>query len=215
MMLHIGISGDIAAGKSTLAKQIKERAENDGYHAHIIAFATGIRELVALEKHPYREQAITRKLYDWGYDHDIAQNAARVIDDYMLLHPSQPGIKNRRLLQSIGTEVGREFLGQNTWIVRTQQLAKQYDALDYLITDDVRFDNEVLAVDVHIRIDSSSDMGCYMLRLQRYGADYVFNDHASERSLTLPALLTVPVCFNDTDVDKLYTTLDYVRRIRL
>lgn len=216
-MIHIGISGPIAAGKSTLAKDIKELAGSSGLRAEIIPFATGIRELVALESLPYRKNAITIKLFDWGYDTERANNAATMIDTAMWMYPSQPGIKNRRLLQTIGTEVGRQYLGADTWIIRTQQLARKYDALDFVLSDDLRFDNEVYAVDVHIALEAMTDMQelFYDERLAQLDDNYIFSDHPSERSLTRPALLKIPIGFTGIEVSNLFTELDYIRRLRI
>lgn len=214
-MLHIGISGPIAAGKSTLASKLQEMAETAGYFTQVIAFATGIREIVALEGVEYRKTKIAQMLYSWGYNAAVAQPAANMIDQYMTQYPSTPGVKNRRLLQSIGTEVGREFLGADTWIHRTQQLARRFDVLDYLITDDLRFDNEALAVDVHIHIDATENVECYWQRMKALDPAYTFSDHPSERGLTTRPLLIVPMCFTDSDVLMTYRTLDHIRRLRV
>lgn len=215
-MIHIGISGPIASGKSTLAADLKTVIQQHNYRAEIIPFAYGIREIVALENHPYRRSVIAQKLFDWGYDSDKANTAARLIDEYMYAYPSQAGIKNRRLLQLIGTEVGRQFLGEDTWIIRTQQLAFRYDMLDFLISDDLRFDNEAMAVDVHIAVvvKGAQAQAIYQQRMKTFGADYTFANHQSEQSLTLPPLYTVYVGFDITAVQTLFQSIDRIRRLR-
>lgn len=217
-MLHIGISGPIASGKSTLAKQLSQRATDFGYAAHIVPFASGIRELVALESFSGgRVPVIASMIAGWGWDNTKAHLAAIMIDEYMTQYPSTPGVKNRRLLQYIGTEVGREFIHTDFWIYRTQQLIRQYNSgiIDFAFSDDVRFDNEALAVDVHIQIQVYGERErCYHDRRVQFGGEYTFSNHKSEMSLTLPPLLTIPVCFTDAEVNDLFTDLDRIRRLR-
>lgn len=213
-MIHIGISGPIGVGKSTLANKIKSKASHYGYLAAVISFATGIRELVALEAYNHRRAVMAIKLFEWGYDMDKAQLAANLIDQYMIQYPSVVGQKNRRLLQSIGTEVGRDFLGADTWIYRVQQLARN-EVLDFLISDDLRFDNEALAVDVHVGITIPEDRRhIYEERVSKYGAGYTYSNHASEQSLTIQPLLTIPIGYNDEELQNLFMELDHIRRLR-
>src|SRR5690349_13934917 len=111
-MIHIGISGKIATGKSTLAKSLKQLAMESGYACEIIPFATGIREVAALEEYSdiERRARITNLFYSWGYDYRLSLEAAAMTDDYMRKYPSEEGKKNRRLLQNIGTEIGRNTI---------------------------------------------------------------------------------------------------------
>lgn len=208
----MGISGPIAAGKSTLAKQLQHAAMEHGYAAIIIPFATGVKELAALESVPNRINVITNKLFDWGYDYNLSRRAATLIDYFMSRYPSQPGVKNRRLLQSIGTEVGREVLGEDTWIKRTQQLMRA-DMFDFVFSDDLRFDNEALAVDVHVAIDTTNNPA-YLERLQQLGAEYTYSNHVSETSLTLPPLFIIPAMFTPDQVYALFDKLDHIRYLR-
>lgn len=216
-MIHIGISGPIAVGKSTLANELWKLARSKGLEAAVISFAAGIRELLSMETNKYRRIAMAQKLFNWGFDTEHAGIGASMIDEYMYQYPSQVGVKNRRLLQLIGTEIGREYLGADTWIMRVQQLARQYDALDYLISDDLRFDNEAMAVDVHIAITlpTGKHVGMYHDRRSLLDPAYTFDNHPSERSLTLPALFTIPIGFTDDDVQKLYDNLDNIRKLRI
>lgn len=216
-MLHVGISGPIAAGKSTLAQRLQQKARDVGYAAEIVPFASGIREIIATEGNPARVIMIATMIANWGWDYTQAHLAAIRIDECMIQYPSTPGVKNRRLLQLIGTEVGREFISSDFWIYRAQQIIRSHNGgiIDFAFSDDVRFDNEAMAVDVHIGITlTPSRFECYHQRLAAFGADYTFNQHASERSLTLPPLFTLPVCFTDNEVNTLFTQLDTIRRLR-
>lgn len=216
-MLHVGISGPIAAGKSTLAADLKKLALRAGYNAEVVPFAYGIRELVALEHLPYRKQAISQRLFDWGYDNAYANTAAEMIDGYMSEYPTVEGVKNRRLLQLVGTEVGRQYLGEDAWIIRTQQVARRFEALDFLFSDDLRFDNEAMAVDVHLGIvvRGEADEMLYKARLAEFGADYVYTNHASEQSLTLPPLFELRIAFSGKAVEAAFIALDRIRRLRI
>lgn len=213
-MLHIGISGGIAAGKSTLAQKLSLIAENEGYHAVIVPFAIGIRDIIDLEPLPSNIRVMRLNLLfsQWGYDPTKSHLAAIAIDQAMIEYPSTPGIKNRRLLQIIGTDIGRNMLDSNIWVYRVQTLLKErHKFVDFGFSDDLRFDNEAMAADVHVRILSNV---CYQERVNKLPASYTYKDHISEQALTLPPLLTIPACFSDNDVQKLFTVLNEIRMLR-
>lgn len=215
-MLHIGISGPIAAGKTTLAQSLKQLALESGLACDIISFAYGVREVAALEKNETRRAELTNLFYSYGYDYGLSITAAMLTDRYMQQHPSTSGEKNRRLLQSIGTEVGRMIVDEDIWIRRTQWLFNGH-VLDYGISDDLRFDNEAMAVDVHVGIDVKATYEGYRDWNQRtgtFGAEYTFNQHASEHALTLPPLFVVPAGFTQQDVLVLFEKLERVRKLR-
>lgn len=218
-MIHIGISGPIGAGKSTLAKQLQYLAHEAGYAAEIIPFATGLRELLSFEGFVEgRVIAMANMIANWGWDYMKAHLAAIMIDQYMIEYPSTPGVKNRRLLQYVGTEVGRNFIHPDFWIYRVQQLIRSANGgiVDFVISDDLRFDNEALAVDVHAHITlTPSRLECYSTRMQLFNPNYTYSNHASETSLSLPSLFTIPVCFTESEVQLLFKQLDYIRRLRL
>jgi deoxyadenosine/deoxycytidine kinase len=221
-MIHIGISGPIASGKSTLAKSLKQLSLESGLACEIIPFATGVREVAALEEYNdiERRARITNLFYSWGYDYHLSLQAAALTDDYMQLYPSEAGKKNRRLLQSIGTEVGRQHVCEDIWIHRVQaECMKRFTnneigLLDFLISDDVRFDNEALAVDVHVRIDIDANPTLLFERTGNLDALYTYTQHASETSLSIPPLLTVPIGFTQQDVLSLLNQLERIRGLR-
>src|SRR6185503_11455638 len=123
-MLHIGISGPIASGKTTLAYALQNKARDAGFYCEVQAFASGIRELLTLEREDARIAKLTARIYGWGWNLESAKLAAFFIDQYMQEFPTQPEIKNRRLMQLVGTEVGRNIVDRNFWIYRTQQLLR-------------------------------------------------------------------------------------------
>src|SRR5688572_30898718 len=115
-MIHVGISGPIGAGKSTLAQQL-----SDFFPSAIIPFAYGVKQIAALELQDNRLQAITDMLVSYGAIYTHAYIAASMIDGYMTKYPSTPGVKNRRLLQFIGAEAGRQTIHPDLWIAVVQQ----------------------------------------------------------------------------------------------
>lgn len=212
-MLHVGISGKIASGKSTLAKALKQEAIESGYACEIVPFAYGVREVAALECEDMRRALITNLFYSWGYSYGVSLAAALRADKYMEEYPTVDGKKNRRLLQCIGTEVGRNTIEEDVWIRRVQYLFRGH-IFDFGISDDVRFDNEAYACDVHVHIEviDLDQQLRYNERIEKL--DHVFNDHASEYSLTAPPLFTLPINFRQRDILALFEKIDQVRRLR-
>ncbi len=76
----------------------------------------------------------------------------------------------RRLLQRLGTEVGRNLIGENVWV--DAAFAKMKPGGKYVVTD-VRFPNEAQAI---------LDHGGYLYRIDRPGHEGV-NAHSSEHAL--------------------------------
>lgn len=76
----------------------------------------------------------------------------------------------RRFLQRLGTEAGRELLGQNVWVDYT--LGTMVAGVDYVVTD-VRFPNEAEAI---------ARAGGALVRIERPGVGAP-NDHPSEHAL--------------------------------
>lgn len=187
------------------------------FDAKIVSFATGIREIVAMEQMTTRVPFIASMFHKWGVDAAKAHWAALMVDQYMIEYPSTPGVKNRRLLQLIGTEVGRDFVDSDIWIRRAKMLFKETPFVDFGFSDDLRFDNEALAVDVHVAIKlvTGDHVTAYHNRRSQLDPTYTFSDHASEHSLTLPPLLTIPFNFTDTDIHNLFLQLNEIRRLRL
>lgn len=214
--MHIGISGPIAAGKSTLAKELEKQALAHQLDARIVPFAYGIREIVAMEPVTTRVPFIATMFTHWGVDAAKAHWAALLVDQAMVEYPSTSGVKNRRLLQIIGTEIGRNSVHTDVWVNRAKMIFRQYPFLDFGISDDLRFDNEALSVDVHVAIalNTGEHVTAYHNRRAALSASYTFSDHASEHSLSYVPLLTIPFGFTDDDVHTLFTKLNDIRRLR-
>jgi hypothetical protein len=104
----------------------------------------------------------------------------------------------RRLLQTIGTEWGRETIHPEIWVMATMKRIEDSEATLAVITD-VRFDNEAEAI--HAR-------GGYVWRVVRPGAGLVGSagSHSSERGIE--ASLVDDEVLNDGDLSILAGRVD-------
>jgi hypothetical protein len=148
----IGLSGYAQSGKDTVGAAL---VKNHGFTRY--AFADALKECV------YRLNPVVgdtdvdpfSRLQDF-VDHDGWEVAKK-----------NPEV--RRLLQVMGTEAGRQVLGENIWVDAV--LNKVGD--DNVVITDCRFPNEAQGV---------KDHGGFVVRVVRDGVVAV-NDHPSETSL--------------------------------
>lgn len=147
----IGLSGYAQSGKDTAAAALAHL----GYERR--AFADLLREAVyRLDPRLEEIRSYAAAIDRFGYEY------AR----------SLPGVGDeiRRLLQRMGTGVGRQLLGENIWV--DASMATLEDGGSYVFTD-VRFPNEAAAIRA---------AGGEVWRVQRPGRGPV-NDHPSEIAL--------------------------------
>jgi len=202
-MLHIGVSGPIGVGKSTFAQTFKTVVEDvskdeygeGGYNVQIMPFATGIRQIISFEGNPFRKIAIASLLQRWGYDAEVALHLVDLIECAMQEYPSVVGQKNRRLMQVIGTEIGRNVMGESIWIDYVKRFSNPYT--DFLVSDDLRFDNEAAAVDIHVAIVPNA---FYEQTRAQLSNEYTFSDHESEHGLTIEPHIRLMAGFTEKDV---------------
>jgi hypothetical protein len=57
------------------------------------------------------------------------------------------GASPRYMLQTLGTEWGREMINQNIWVILAMERAKALAGSGYAVITDVRFDNEAEAIE--------------------------------------------------------------------
>lgn len=158
MVQLVAFSGYARSGKDTAAAVL---VEEGGWER--LAFADVLRDcLEALDPQvksqtfgDYRHMALSTVLYEWGWD---KYKESPYSDDI------------RRLLQRLGTEVGRNILGENIWVDAT--LAKMEPGKRYVITD-CRFPNEAQAV-----VKNNGQV--FRIKRKGYGP---INNHPSETSL--------------------------------
>ena len=106
---YIGITGEAGSGKNTLADML-----NVNFDTKIVAFADPIKEmLVAL--------------------------GIEDIDKYKTIPHPVLGKTSRFLMQRLGTEFGRKYLGEDIWI---KVLKSRVKDLKFCIVSDVRYPNE-------------------------------------------------------------------------
>lgn len=129
MSLHnwIGLTGNKEVGKDTAALALISR----GYHR--IAFADPVRRM-ALAIDPVLFTSNTR--VEPAYR--LSDMVAAMGWDKAKQHPEV-----RRLLQRIGTEAGRQVLGNDVWVDAADREAARHERI---VFTDVRFDNEATYV---------------------------------------------------------------------
>ena len=101
----------------------------------------------------------------------------------------------RRLLQRMGTEVGRQMWGEDFWV---NQAMKNVTKFDKVVFTDVRYPNEYRSI---------KQREGTVWRVERPGVGAV-NNHASETamdSIRVDGILT-----NNSTKDDLYETIDYL-----
>lgn len=155
----IGLSGYAQSGKDTIAAYL---VEHDGWER--VAFADTLREAVytldpTIKSQvfgEYRHRALRSVVDEFGWD---AAKTSPVWGDEV-----------RQLLQRMGTDVGRQLLGDNVWV--DLAMRKLEPGHKYVFTD-VRFPNEAEAI---------KRVGGHMWRVKRPNCGPV-NGHVSETAL--------------------------------
>lgn len=150
----IGLSGYAQTGKDTIAKHL---VENYGFKR--IAFADPIREAL------YKLDPIISDIVDLPH-----VGIANAVDNigWELLKQSSPQV--RRLLQRMGTEVGRNMFGTDFWVY---QAFKDVSSQSQVVFTDVRFPNEFHHIKSHFG---------KVFRVEKPGISAV-NAHVSEMAL--------------------------------
>lgn len=153
----VGLVGYAGAGKDEAARALVEQGFTK------VAFADPLREML-LALNPIID---ARTSFTGG------TNLIRYRDylDACGYEQAKAHPEVRRLLQRLGTEAGRQILGEDVWVNAWKE---RTTLVDRVVTTDVRFDNEVTAV---------RQLGGIIIRVDRPGRGPV-NDHPSE---TLPA----------------------------
>lgn len=133
----IGLAGTAGSGKDTAANFLVER------HGFVrVAFADAVRD-AALALNPWVRWADDR----WSPPHiDRLADIIRV-DGWDKAKREKTEV--RRLLQVIGTEVGREILGPDVWVIIAAQKINALGPNAKVVITDVRFPNEVGFVRAH------------------------------------------------------------------
>lgn len=159
----LGLSGYARTGKDEVAKVLTEE-----FGFTRLAFADKLRQSVY----------VLNPSIVWDYKYGLAYHAKSIttLQEAIDKH-GWDGVKStgwgkavRELLQRMGTEVGRNTLGQNIWVEST--FSSLNVSRDYVITD-CRFQNEAKAI---------TNLGGLVVRVTRPGVGPL-NDHISETDL--------------------------------
>lgn len=155
--LYIGLSGYAGSGKDTVAQTLV-----DEYGYTRVAFSDAVRDaLDALN--PY-------VLSPSPYGHEL--HSVQTVVDYIGWDSAKSGYSDiRRLLQRMGTEVGREIFGENIWVDIAMRRVEKINGP--VVFTDVRFPNEYRAI---------AEMGGALWHVERPGVGPV-NKHGSETDL--------------------------------
>lgn len=163
----IALCGDAGSGKTTAADYL---VEHYGYRR--VKFADPLKNML-------RAMGLTERQIE-GDQKEIAQDALC-------------GRSPRHLMQTLGTEWGRDCIGKNLWInLWCERVNFLLSDGESVIVDDMRFSNELMAA---YAVDAQ------VYRLHRPGQANKAGDHASETGLTYALL---PVIVNDGDLPSLY-----------
>jgi hypothetical protein len=161
----LGLTGFKQCGKSTLAKAVLEVAKAKGRTGAIYSFAKPLKEVCHIlfggnEDNWYGDLK-TEKFPEWS------------------LRLGERFSSPRRIMQTMGTEVCRNHIDQEFWLmVADRYIADMVRAehLDFVIIDDVRFDNEAQFV--------VTNFNGTIARIQRVAASVPYDLHVSERGVS-------------------------------
>ena len=142
----IALTGSKTVGKTTIAKAAQAWAVN----SKIVSFATPIKEM----------------LWQMGVPYESLNGK----DKEAIIEPL--GKSGRELMQSLGTEWGRETINEHIWVFAMQKQIERMSE-EIIIIDDLRFPNEANWVLVNNGI---------IIELKRDGIECNDN-HSSEKPL--------------------------------
>ncbi|QPG06940.1 hypothetical protein IT774_07505 [Salinimonas marina] len=151
----IGISGAKQSGKNYGADVIRRLANKMHLFTCEVAFADPIKQMLIVGLGMQPSQFET-------------EEAKNTVDP-------RYGVTPRRLMQTLGTDWGRDMINQNLWLIRAQE---QIDttAVDIVLVTDVRFDNEAALV----RQNERGHIACIHPTIKHMTRD----DHASEAGIS-------------------------------
>ena len=161
-MKIIALTGPKGVGKTTIAEALAWSLHDMGKNPQILSFAGPIRNMI---------------------------RALGVRGDYTTKGKERPieglGKSMRYIMQTLGTEWGRETINEEIWLwAMDQQIQREIDkaARDpfmegkelVIIIDDCRFDNEAAFI---------NDRGGHVIELCREGVSYT-GEHSSEQGIS-------------------------------
>lgn len=157
----IGLCGRKQSGKTAAANML----EASGFKR--LSFAEPIRDMLWV------------LLYQCGYDHKHIESILRIDKEEPVMSIGQ---SPRQLMQSLGTEWGRDKVNSSLWLIAARRRIANLGAYP-IVFDDVRFENEAQFI---------RGYGGLIINVDRQAANTDFDSHASETGIMLhPADVTV------------------------
>lgn len=160
----IGLTGYAQTGKDTVGQIL---VKNHGFTR--LSFADNVRKAV-LRLDPWINETPQHwrdREGDFSRTEPMIQRLSKWVDVYGYEYCKTQFPEVRRLLQVMGTEVGREMFGQQSWV---EMVAREVEKYDNVVITDVRFPNEANFIRWN---------GGIIVKVIRDGVGPV-NDHASE-----------------------------------
>lgn len=181
----IGLSGFAGSGKDTAAQYL---VEDYGYKR--IAFADPVRE-VAEAIDPYVGWAVI----DYGHNdrHTHVYRYTEAVEEYGYQEAKEEFPETRRLLQRIGTEAGRDILGEDIWV---KTAFNKFSEGEDICFSDLRFPNEEQAV---------RDAGGVVVWIEREELNHSHRSETEMVGIRDRADFTID---NTKDLDHLYQQLN-------
>lgn len=164
----VGVSGYATAGKDTFADSLV-----DSFGFTKLAFADPMRQMMRALNPIVDAQCMSGLVGDEQPigEHEIGFLTYNdILDDVGYTEAKAHYHEIRRLLQALGTQAGREVLGDSIWVDTAMKRSAEHDRVVFA---DLRFQNEALAI---------RESGGFTIRIERPGV-VAANDHISEHDL--------------------------------
>ncbi len=183
--LILGITGVSQSGKDTAAVALIEQL-----NFVRVSFADPIRDML------YALNPVVQAHMDRGqYGSYLTNIRVKDVVDFNGWDKAKQLPEVRALLQRLGTDAGRNVLGQSIW---TDTAMKKVDALllmQNVVITDVRFDNEARVI---------ADRDGYIVKITRPGITAI-NSHVSDAGID-PKLVDIEI-LNNWSIEKLQNNL--------
>lgn len=176
----IGITGKKYSGKTTFSRAlIDELAKTHNIYGKRYSFAQPLKE-------------VCHKLFGGSEDNWYGDFKNQRMDKWADLLGEKYS-SPRRIMQSIGTDLFRNHVHNDIWVHFAESFVNdiiRHESPDYVIIDDVRFDNEALWVLSQHFIGKSGDKNTnFVIHVTRANLEPSGDKHASENGV-VPGLIT-------------------------
>lgn len=138
----IGITGKARAGKDTLASYLSRALLKEGYFCFTMGMAAPLKAMLAPLLEVFSDSRDPIERYGAASEMLTGADKDKVIECL--------GISPRRLLQTLGTDWGRNMVDDHIWVLAADRriLHAGENGADIILIPDIRFDNEASLCDV-------------------------------------------------------------------